>query len=99
MTHLDTGQLNIIQNMLLEWNPTRGVNGDEPVIERVLDFDLNTDAVVVINILDPHAFPALRSHKEIQQAHQERALVVRENHPFSRLVIPEDKISVKLSTM
>ena len=70
MTDLDTRQLNIIPNMLLEWSPTHGVNGNEPVIERVHDFDLITDEVVAINILDPLAFPVLRSLKEIQEAHQ-----------------------------
>ena len=91
----DKRQLNLLPNMLLEWNPIEGKNGNKPVIERVLDFDLTTDEVVMIDILDPHAFPALRSYGAIQQAYQGSAVVVRENDPFAQLLIPEEKISLK----
>jgi hypothetical protein len=91
----DKRQLNLLQNMLLEWNPIEGENGDKPVIERVLDFDLTTGEVVVIDILDPHAFPALRSYEGIQQAHRGSAVAVRENDPFAQLLIPEEKLSLR----
>jgi putative transposase len=91
----DKRQLNLLQNMLLEWTPIEGKNGDKPIIERVLDFDLATDEVVVIDILDPHAFPALRSNEAIQQAYRGGAVAVRENDPFAQLSIPEEKLSLK----
>jgi putative transposase len=91
----DKRQLNLLLNMLLEWNPIEGKNGDKPVIERVLDFDLITDEVVVIDILNPYAFPALRSNEVIQQAHRGDAVAVRENDPFAQLSIPEEKLSLK----
>ncbi len=95
MTEPKNRQLNLVPNMLLEWSPTQGVNGDEPVIERLLDFDLDTGEVVVINILDRCAYPALRSYEELLQAHRAGAVAVFENDPFSRLLIPEEKTSAK----
>jgi len=91
----DNLQLGLFQNMLLEWNPIQGEDGDKAIIERVLDCDLTTDEVVVIDILNPHVFPSLRSYEAIQQAHRGGAVVVRENDPFERLSIPEEKLSLK----
>jgi hypothetical protein len=91
----DKRQLNLLENMLLEWNPIEGKDGDRPIIERVLDFDLATDEVIVIDILDPHAFPSVRSYEGIQQAYQGSAVAVRDNDPFAQLLVPEEKLSLK----
>lgn len=69
--------MQILPNMLLEWPPAIGE--DEPVfplVERVLNFDLDTDEVILINVFDQKAFPILWSYRKIEQS----ALALA-NHP------------------
>ncbi len=82
--------MDLRSNMLLEWAPTNGNESEFPLVERVLDFDVSTDEVVVINIFDRRAFPVLRSYRLIEDSFRAGALVVLEKDPFEELMIPEE---------
>jgi hypothetical protein len=88
------GKLQLTPNLLLAWLEAHG-QIDEPLMERVLDFDLGTDEVVVINILDKRAFPTLRSYKAIQRSYDQGECTVCTHDPFEKLNIPEEDISEK----
>lgn len=87
--------MDLFSNMLLEWVPTDGDESEFPLVERVLDFDISTDEVVVINTFNKHAFPVLRSYRLIEDSFHAGALVVLKKDPFSQVTIAEDKISPK----
>jgi hypothetical protein len=70
--------MDLRSNMLLEWAPTEGHDSEFPLVERVLDFDVSTDEVVVINIFDRRVFPVLRSYRLIEDSFHAGALVVLE---------------------
>src|SRR5437016_4946802 len=95
MKNGDQHCMHLMTNMLLEWAPMDNDRADLPSVERVLDFDIATDEVVVINIFDRQAFPCLRSYELILQAHRAETLTILENDPFAKMMIPEDKISIK----
>jgi hypothetical protein len=65
------------------------------MVERVLDFDISTDEVVVINIFDSKAFPVLRSYRLIEDSYHGGALIILEKDPFPEVMIAEDEISPK----
>jgi len=84
--------------MLIQWQdlPGEDIHAEDcPPIERILAFDISTDEVIVINIFDKNAFPILRSYQQIIQAYQSKALSIRQDDPFAKLAIPEDKIKSK----
>ncbi len=90
--------MDIRLNMLIQWQDLPGEDihdKDCPPVERILAFDISTDEVIVINIFDKHAFPILRSYQQILQAHQTKALSVREDDPFAKIAVPEEKIKLK----
>src|SRR5437868_10909449 len=90
--------MDIRLNMLIQWQDLSGDlihDQDYPPVERILGFDISTDEVIVINIFDKHAFPFLRSCREILQAYKTKVLCIREDDPFARFVVPEDKIKRK----
>jgi hypothetical protein len=79
--------------MLLEWAPADGDESESPLVERVLDFDVATDEVIVINIFDRGAFPRLRSYRLIEESYLAGALVILRRDPFAELMMPEETIS------
>src|SRR6266850_1018067 len=95
MKNGDQHCMQLMTNMLLEWAPMDNDRADLPSVERVLDFDIATDEVVVINIFDPKAFPCLRSYELILQAHRTETLKILEHDPFAKMMIPEKTISIK----
>jgi putative transposase len=95
MKNGDQHCMHLMTNMLLEWAPMDNDRADLPLVERVLDFDIATDEVVVINIFHPKAFPCLRSYELILQAHRAEALKILEHDPFAKMMIPEEKIIIK----
>jgi len=92
------GKLQLTPNLLLAWLEAHNQT-DQPLIERVLDFDILTDEVVVINILDRRAFPTLRSYKAIQRSYDDGECTVCTHDPFEKLNIPEEAISEKQRRM
>lgn len=100
--------MHLYENMLIEWQDLSEAQTDNsssigPRVERVLNYDLETKEVIVINLfdvsspdltLDPKAWPILRSVDQIEVAHKQGILIVRENDPFEHLVRPEDKIKL-----
>jgi hypothetical protein len=92
------GKLQLTPNLLLAWREANGQT-DGPLIERVLDFDIASDEVVVISILDHRAFPTLRSYKAIQQSFDNGECTVCTQDPFEKLNIPEGDISEKQRQM
>jgi putative transposase len=87
--------VDLMSNMLLEWAPTKENDPGTPLVERVLDFDISTDEVVVINIFDPKAFPVLRSYRLIEDSYHGGALVILDKDPFREVMIAENDISPK----
>jgi putative transposase len=90
--------MNLLLHMLLRWEiPDEHTSGNDnqPLIERLLGFDILTDEAVVINIFDSHALPFLRSCQQILQARRDNILHLPEIDPFSRLMLPEEKLSLK----
>src|SRR5215831_57193 len=92
------GKLQLTPNLLIAWREAHGQT-DEALIERVLDFDIRTDEVVVINILDRRAFPTLRSYRAVQQSYEDGECTVCTHDPFEKLNIPEEDISEKQRQM
>ncbi len=100
--------MQLYENMLIEWQDlseaqTDNVSSIGPRVERVLNYDLKTKEVMVINLfnvsspnltLDPKAWPILRSLDQIEDAHKHGILIIRENDPFDHLIRPEDKIKL-----
>jgi putative transposase len=98
--------MQLYENMLIEWQDLSGAQTDNsssigPRVERVLNYDLKTKEVIVINlfdvsspdlILDQKAWPILCSLDQIEAAHKQGVLIIRENDPFDHFVRPEDKI-------
>jgi hypothetical protein len=102
--------MHIYDRMLIEWHDLTGAQGGSgqphgPVVERVLNYDLETREVILINIfdaesypdliLDPRAFPILRSLAQIEEAYEHGSLIILENDPFAHLIRPEDTIKLK----
>jgi hypothetical protein len=79
--------------MLLEWAPADRNESESPLVERVLDFDVATDEVIVISIFDHGAFPRLRSYRLIEESYLAGALVILQKDPFAELMMPEETIS------
>lgn len=90
--------MDIRLHMIIQWQELPGDRNhdkDYPPIERILDFDISTDEVIVINIFDKHAFPFLRSYNQLIQSHKNGTLALREDDPFAAVVVPEGKIKSK----
>lgn len=86
--------MQILPNMLIEWHPAIGESEPAfPVVERVLNFDLDTDEVILINIFDEKAFPILRSYRFLLQSYAADALAILEKDPFADLMVPEEELS------
>src|SRR6266568_435717 len=83
------------RNMLFEWVSTGNGQEEQPDLERILDFDIDTEEVIVIKVLDDHAFPFLRSCTEIQQAYEGRVIRVCTADPFAKLAQPEEVLKPK----
>src|SRR6266566_9146907 len=86
--------MEILLNMLLEWRPAIGEDKPAfPLVERVLNFDLDTGEVILINIFDEKAFPILRSYREIEQCYNDGALAILQKDPFANLMVPEEDLT------
>jgi len=86
--------MQILLNMLIEWRPAIGE--DKPafrLVERVLNFDLDTGEIILINIFDEKAFPILRSYRDIEQSYKDSYVAILEKDPFANLMVREEELT------
>lgn len=91
----NSAPLALRRNILIEWLPMSDGGEDRPHLERVLDFDIDTGEVIVIKLFDDHAFPFLRSCKELQHAYEGHAIKICTVDPFAKFALPEDVLKPK----
>jgi putative transposase len=92
--------MRLYDNMLIEWRGLPNTEGSDAqhlgsIVERVLNYDLATQEVILINILDSKAFPILRTLDQINEGHKNGSLIVLETDPFTHLIRPEDRIKLR----
>lgn len=86
--------MQILQNMLLEWRPAIGEDEPAlPLVERVLDFDLDTGEIILINIFNEKAFPILRSYRDIEQSYKGGNVAILEKDPFANLMVRDEELT------
>src|ERR1700749_3112215 len=85
--------------MLIEWQISADAQQDAGQtirrVERVLWMNLLADQIIVIDSLNPRAFPVLRKATEIIVALKGKSAYVLEKDPFSKMLIPEGEIDEK----
>lgn len=90
--------MNIKKYMLIAWQSPAGVEDTDQSgrrVERVLWLNPSSDVAIVIDIFDPHAFPIMRTLTALTSSLNNKSAFIQHDDPFSKLLVPEEKIDVK----
>lgn len=81
--------IQILVNSIIEWIPNEG---EEPVFERVLWMDIESDQVIVINLNEEKSFPVIKEYSYLQSAFSQGLALKRTIDPFAKVYIKEAEI-------